>query len=344
MLLFAANIIRDTKSNQNRRYSVLLCVIGGTLSIFGASSIQYYGLLIGVLSAYVSLKIRTLSAQLNFPAKSEFLSALMTSMILILTSTDEASAFSLRLQYMKLFPIIIILNAVVLWRYKRADPTSSKTLDSASYILTALTAAFMNVAKHSMWLQLLSITMVAAAIYIAQRAETVTRIDAQHEKKDTRTTTDAAPHVLYIKIGALVVIVWIALFGHVSMNNPDVKLWTANATEVVTLSSPKTDWNFNDKDMPEGVRRAYRMQCLHKTRAQVMNSVIPHLPADKNFTILDYPNHWNLGDALIYHGETAIWTIYGQIPIRPAFPHYSLKELFKVSIALFGINSNELPA
>jgi pyruvyl transferase EpsO len=337
LLFYAVNVIIDMKNSKSRRYAILLCVIGAALSIFGATStpIQYYSLLIGAISAYVSLKIRKLSATYKYTAKSEFSAALMASILLILTSADETSTFNVRLQYVKLFPFIVIINAIVLWRYKKADQTTSVTVDSASYILTAVTTALKYLVKYSLWLQLLSILIIAIAIYISRRTEALTKIDQQHVKEDTRSATEENKNMLYIKIGALIGIVWLILLGHVSMNNPDVKLWTANDT-LATVQTHETDWNFNDKNMPEGVRKAYRMQCLHKTRAQIMNSVSRYFHPNKNFTILDFPNHWNLGDSFIYQGQTIMWMVYGQIPLRPPFPHTSLKELFKHDLNIEG--------
>jgi hypothetical protein len=39
-----------------------------------------------------------------------------------------------------------------------------------------------------------------------------------------------------------------------------------------------------------------------------------------------------------------MWMVYGQIPLRPPFPHTSLKELFKVSISNFGNSTNVFAA
>lgn len=338
------NMVFETKNTKARLYAILLCVFGATLSIFGTSvtlHIDKYGLLIGALSAYVSLKIRKLAAQYTYTAKSEFTSALMAAMLLILTSADETSAFSLRLQYAKLFPFIVIINSIVLWRYKNADQTAtSVTLDSASYFLTAVTAAFMNLTKFGLWCQLLAILLVAIAIFISRRTAPPTKIDQQPAKEDTRSATDTNGTMAYIKIGALIGIVWLLLLGHVSMGNPDVKFWVTNSTTVTTNQTSGSDWSFNDPNMPEGVRKAYRMQCLHKTRAHIMNSVGRYFHPNKNFAVLDFPNHWNLGDAFIYYGQTNIWMIYGQIPMRPPYPHLSLKEIYQVRISFFGNVTN----
>ncbi len=269
------------------------------------------------------METRNLSARTSIPKVADnFGYAVLVTCVAILTSADERQLFTYGVSTNNTLLLLWTLATVAQWIFKRAEQSEPYT-DMVIHTITAGVVALVTLGGMH-----LAIALVATAVLFVAAYCTVIPTNEQLASTEHVPRAHKRHNTSYWTIGFVVIAFTFIMYTHVNwFNTRDLR--------APALPGLNSTIDFNDHNMPEGERKMYRLQCLHKTRSAYIEMLSPYFRRGRNYTILDYPNHWNLGDAFIYVGQDIMFSVYGQVPLRPPYPHVSTIQLQRVVLIIF---------
>lgn len=327
--------------------SMLVMVCGIFVLIYGGvlaqGTLQAFFPIVTVLWSIVTMDLHSFIAQNNHGLsvrtifQSEALGAVISFMILSLIWINNAERlrfFLLVLDYdvaiYWTFAIVITTAGLCHFLFKRLSVTWSrkqnKIQPSTTFIFISIATAIIYSIGHRNdvpWAYMAAIGLLATGAYLSSRSvrSNVRPSVAQAQRYEERSLS-------WVKVVALIGITFWVLSTYSSGTITAAirnELGRRTDEEFLTIDPDLDDNNFmasNIKDIiydtsPEEIKRQeLRIQCFVKTRKQIMDTIYPLIPRDKNFMAVDFPLGWDLGYQQIWMGQERLWHIYGQFPLR----------------------------
>lgn len=264
--------------------------------------------------------------------QADLFASLIAAVVLAPVMQDPIHSFVDVLKIRVLNISLVMLGVVVglvFYGHRRIQTDNTRS-NLVSYTALSLVTSTIFLEGRELVLSSAAIALAAIGAYLSLQKHDRVIIDVEPKnskpcKRSDRRSTDTA------KVVAVVGLTLFLMASHLDTFNPDmnfaIKLLNSleshrvkSAAENTTIID-STPNQFNVFNITEGVRKQLRHQCLHKTRALIQDLVLPYFKPDKPFTLMDYPNYWNLGDSFIYAGTEQLFRIYGQMSHRLAFPY-----------------------
>lgn len=204
----------------------------------------------------------------------------------------------------------VVASLAFIWNTSSISTTRQSTIVTASLIYGVI-FAMLTTSGIQLLLTLLAVVMVAFAAHNRTLEEDL--LDQHYNDIITPRVIQHHDKFTNQKLTGVIVLTMLLFLAHLESQN-----LTANEMDTfkpieIKPSNKIPSVDFNDRSMPVGVRHQLRRQCLHKTRALYIDRVGAMIKPNKNFAVIHFPDHWNLGDAFIYNGQTVMWHVYGQL-------------------------------
>jgi hypothetical protein len=290
-----------------------LSFIGSVVYLRASKSISMMDVALALLSSTIRLEARRISLRHStaIVTQAEIASETALCSVLWLTTSFERGTFMNSFSDMKLLaPCGLLASLAFILSASSASATKQSKIVSAS-LLCGVTSAIFTTSGIHLLLALISVVFVAIAAH--NRTEEEELIDQHYNDIITPRIIQHHDQYAHQKLAGVIALTFLLFLAHLqSQNNYPSVSNTQQTIEIKTTTQiPSID--FNDRGMHDGVRKQLRHQCLHKARALYIERVGAMIKPNKNFAIVHYPDHWNLGDAFIYHGQTTMWHVYGQL-------------------------------
>eukprot|EP00029_Vermamoeba_vermiformis_P006947 TRINITY_DN2867_c0_g1_i1.p1 TRINITY_DN2867_c0_g1~~TRINITY_DN2867_c0_g1_i1.p1 ORF type:complete len:726 (+),score=97.18 TRINITY_DN2867_c0_g1_i1:142-2178(+) len=280
----------------------------------------------------------------------EFFASLISAVVLALVVPDPLHSFVgvLKEKVPNIFLVMLgVIGGLAFYGHRKTDIDDTRSSLVSFFVLSVVSSAIFLDRQHlALALAAICVASMAAYLSLQKYDQVIIDVESASHSKSTKSKPDSSPYET-VKIIAVVGLTLFLMTSHLDTFNPDMTyavkmLSTTNPRhlkEMITVENTTTtdvlDQDFNqytDPNMPEGVRKQLRMQCLHKTRDVIKDLLLPYFRPGKAFTLMDYPNYWNLGDSFIYAGTEQLFRVYGQMANRIAFPYDKYAALRKANV------------
>lgn len=275
----------------------------------------------------------------------DFFASLISAIVLVLVVQDPIHSFTEVLKVRVLNILLVMLGVIVgivFYGHRRADTDDTRS-NLVSYLVLSVVTSAIFLEGRELVLSLAAVLVASIGAYLSLQKSHQVIIDADSKshskpgKSERRSLKDTA------KVITVVGLTFFLMTSHLETFNPDmtfaVKVLNSMSSRRLTVISENTTVvdsmanPYTYPNMTEGVRKQLRNQCLHKTRDMIKDLLLPYFKPDKPFTLMDYPNYWNLGDSFIYAGTEQLFRIYGQLSHRIEFPYDKYASLRKVRMS-----------
>ncbi len=330
--------------------------------VCGIAALAIFPLGIKLLDVMIIIVLRMATTELHRANKRqpthfekyqmEFFSSLISATILALVVPDPIHSFvgELKEKLPNSFLVILgVVSGLAFYGHRSTDIDDTRN-HLVSFFVLSVVASVVFLEGQNVVISLVAIVVALVGAYLSLQKYDQVIIDeptAHPKSAKSETANDT------VKIFVVVGLTLFLIASQLDKVNPDmefaakllstanarhVKQTTSNENSTTTAEVPNQEFNqYNDPNMPEGVRKQLRTQCLHKTRDIIKDLLFPFFKPERPFTLLDYPNYWNLGDSFIYAGTEQLFRIYGQMSHRIAFPYDKYSLLRTVCVMLCNV-------
>lgn len=324
-----------------------LSLVGSILFLRANKSISLLDVAVAASSSIIRLEAKKLSSQHSkmIIIQSDIVSYAALCLVLWLITPVERDLFMNRIPDLKLLIASGALACLAFIFTRQSLPTTKQTATITASLICGVTSAILTSSGIPLLIVLISMVLIAMAAY--NRFDEEPLIDQHYNDIITPRIMQQRNSYATQKLTGVIIVTFVLFLVHVQLQTLPQKI--DYNTEQTTFKKPSVEIlpiDFNDRSMPVGVRKQMRQQCLHKTRSLYIDQVSSMIRPNANFAVVHFPDHWNLGDAFIYNGQTTLWNIYGQIAQRSPtlvdnFKSYNLLITVSNWIRIVGTSSSE---
>lgn len=239
-------------------------------------------------------------------------------MTLLLLTKDSGSAFMDVARTQSSVLLIGIFAGLAYYGHRRHE-TDSMQSNLLSFFVLSVVSALIFLAGQDLLLALLAIIVTSIGAYLSLLQREARRIDG---------TLPAAPSksLETVKLVTIIVLTAFVLVSHLDAMNADL-VTAADLTEELrrdfldSLAKPHYAKYINASNIEPGIRKQLRLQCLAKAKEYITQSVAPLMRPGADYTMMEFPPHWNLGDSFIWQSNEIFLKGLGQMGTRVRYPY-----------------------
>jgi hypothetical protein len=287
-------------------------------------------------SEYVRLKKQ---ASPNTVIQSEFTSSLALAMMLLLLTKDSGSAFMDVARTQSSVLLIGVVAGLAYYGHRRQETDNAQS-NLLSYFVLSVVSVLIFLDGQNLLLALLAIIVGSIGAYLSLLQREASRIDRPVPAPPTRSLET-------VKLVTIVVLTVFVLASHLDSMNTDLVM-AADMTEELRpgLTKPVAEPLYlkylNASNIDPGIRKQLRLQCLAKAKEYITQSIAPLIRPNTDYTTLEFPPHWNLGDSFIFVANEIFLKSLGQMGIRVKYPYVNTGALAKVRSRLIRLHFTAL--